>query len=173
MVVLLAPITNYIADDGGVRINVGRVIVKRRDGVQVRGGVYLSGGLVHDLDGGSRGRAGVLRVHGNDDDSIDAPCAEVFHDCVDVRLAVLHSDGDVVLFTEETRELLGEVLRVEQKRGTAVGVPDRCISLCGFLRALRQDEEVEDKPFQQRVEIDDTGVTQELAEVLAYVGDLE
>lgn len=130
MIVLLAAITNDVADDGGVRINVGRVIKKGRDGVQVWGGIDLSSGLVHDLNGGSRGGAGVLRVHGDDDDSVDAPCSEVFHDSVDVRLTVLHSNGDVVLLTEDTRELLSEVLRVEQQRGTAVRVPDGCVGLC-------------------------------------------
>lgn len=58
---------------------------------------------------------------------------------------------------------------MKEKRGAAFRVPDRGISLCRFLGALRQNKEVENKPFDERIEIDDTGITEKLAEIFADV----
>lgn len=173
MVVVFAPDTNDIANDVGISADVSGMIVEGWDGVKIRRRVHLGGGFVNDLNGGSRGRTGVLWVHGDDDDSVNASRAEVLHDGIDVRLAVLHTDSDIILLAQQAAEFVSKVARVEEERGTALVVPDGSVGFGGFRRSFREDEEVEDEPLEEGVEIDDAGVAEKLAEILTDVRDVE
>lgn len=102
VIIVLASVSDDAPNDGSVRVNIGGVIIEGRDCVQVRGGVHLGGGLVNDFDGSSGGRAGVLGIHGDNDDSVHASGTEIFHDAINVGLAILHADGYIILFTKET-----------------------------------------------------------------------
>ena len=158
VVVVFAPDANDVANNRGVRVDVGGMVEEGRDGVQVGRGVDFGGGFVHNFDRCSRGGAGILRVHGDDNDSVDASSAEVFHDGVYVGLTVLHADSDVILLAEQGAELFGKVLRMKEERGAAFVVPDGGVGLRGLCRALGQNEEVEDEPFEEGVEVDDARI---------------
>ena len=150
------------------RIDVVRLVEERRKDDEANVRILPREFPLDDFDRGRARRIGVMRIHRQQQQFIDAGRDQIGNAASDRRLAIAHREFD--RNRHALRQRGAERFGMAQQRRSG-RFPDALVRVCGSFGAKRKDESGDDDLANEPRRVDDVRIHQKLVQIAADVGD--